>query len=336
MARLEPGAVAVKPGRVLAPVALAGRYLVWVSGELEAEAVSPVLLGRSLGSTRTTTLARDVIPSLGLAAAAGWVVYATSGKEGKPPRLAAIRTDGTDRQVLTDSLIAPIASRGTAVAWAEQDGDRQRVVTRDLAKGRNWIAADVPRCRGGCYRIDAVALADKGVVFTRGAIGPQPSHVVRRGFSDPKAQQVTVPNDPQPDLVPSSAGALYFVLARGWYRWDFGGGPPRLTRYAGAVPPQLLGFERGRWFVLHGQGCAQRLVVVGTDGQALTTTSPPVVSALAGAEKGPKADCVTMADLVWTGRQSLTSWFLVPSESEESHENAGLVGLLIAGRTLVR
>jgi hypothetical protein len=328
--------VAVKGGRVLAPVAVAGRYLVWVSGELEAEDVSPVLMGGPIGSTRTTTLARDVIPNLGVAAAAGWVVYATSGKEGEPPRLVAIRRDGTGRQVLTDSLIAPIASRGTAVAWAEQDADRQRIVTRDLAKGSDWIAADVPRCSGGCYRIDAVALADNGVVFTRGAIGSQPSYVVRRRFSNPKTQRVTVPDDPQPDLVPSSAGALYYVLDRGWFRWDFDERQPRLTRYTGAAPPQLLGFEHGRWFVLLGKGCEQRLLVFGADGKTLTTTSPPAVSALAGAAKAAtKGDCVTLADLVWTGRQSLSSWFIVPRESEESHENVGLVGVLVAGRTLM-
>jgi hypothetical protein len=331
--RLEPGALSVKRGRVLAPVALAGRYLVFMSGELEAEEVSPSLVGKSLGSARATTLARDVIPNFGVAAAAGWAVYATGGKPGKPPRLVAVKTDGTDRQVLTDSLIAPIASRGTAVAWAEQDGDRQRVVARDLATGSDWIAADIPRCSGGCFRIDAVALADKGVVFTRGAIGAQPSYVVRRGFSEPKAQRLTVPNDPQPDLVPSSAGALYYVLSRGWYRWDFGERQPRLTRYTGAAPPQVLGFERDRWFVLRGGACAQRLLVLGTDGRTLTTTSPPAVSALAGAAKG---DCVTLADLVWTGRQSLTSWFVVPPESEEHHENAGLVGVLVGGRTLAR
>lgn len=325
--------MAVKRGRVLAPVALAGRYLAWISGELEAEDVSPAVMGRSIGSARTTTLARDVIPNLGLAAAGGWVVYGTGGNEGEPPRLVAVRTDGTDRKVLTDSLIAPVASRGGTVVWAEQDGDRQRVVTRELATGRTWVAADMPQCNPGCYRIDAVALADKGVAFTRGAIGSQPSYVVRRRFSDPKAQQIAVPNDPQPDLVPSSAGALYYVLSRGWYRWDFGEGKPRLTRYTGAAPPQVLRFERGRWFVLHGPGCAQQLVVLGTDGQALTTMSPPAVSALAGAKKG---DCVTLADLVWTGRQSLTSWFVVPKESEESHENAGLVGVLIASRTLAR
>ena len=314
-------------------MALAGHYLAWISGELEAEHVSPAVMGKSIGSARPTTLARDVIPNLGLAAAAGWVVYATGGGEGKPPRLLAVRTDGTDRQVLTESLIAPVDSRGNAVAWAEQDGDRQRVVTRDLAKGRDWIAADMPQCNPGCYRIDAVALADDGVAFTRGAIGSQPSYVVRRRFSDPKVQRVAIPNDPQPDLVPSSAGALYYVLSRGWYRWDFGVGKPRLTRYTGAAPPQLLGFERGRWFVVRGPGCAQRLLVLGTDGKALTTMSPPAVSALARAKN---VDCVTLADLVWTGRQLLTSWFLVPRESEERHENFGLVGVLIASRTLVR
>jgi hypothetical protein len=73
--------------------------------------------------------------------------------------------------------------------------------------------------------------------------------------------------------------------------------------------------------------------VLGTDGKTLTAMSPPTVSALARAKN---LDCVTLADLVWTGRQLLTSWFLVPRESEERHENFGLVGVLIASRTLVR
>jgi len=136
------------------------------------------------------------------------------------------------------------------VAWADQDATRQRVYVRDMSSGTRWLAADLPRCVGGrCYRIDAVGLADQGVVFVRGAIGPQPSFIVRRGFSDAKATRLAVPNDPQPDLAPSSVGALYYAFGRGWYRWDFGRPDTRLTRFRGARQTPVLLNEGDDWFV---------------------------------------------------------------------------------------
>jgi len=86
--------------------------------------------------------------------------------------LFAVRHDGFGRRTLTANLAAPFAARGERVAWAELDQDTYRVVVRNMATGKQWIAAKVPRCVATrCFRIDGVTLADGGVVFSRGAIG---------------------------------------------------------------------------------------------------------------------------------------------------------------------
>jgi hypothetical protein len=329
---LVPGTVAIGRDRVLAPVAAAGHRLVWVSGPLESEDVVPTLLTKLLPSGRVTELAQDVVPGFGLAVEGGLVLFAAAAGDGSA-QLIAIHPDGTGRRVLARFLIAPIASRGRLVAWAEQVGDRQRVVVLDLPTGREWTAADLSRCTPECYRIDAVALADRGVVFTRGAVSSQTSYIVRRGFDDADFEQVAIPNDPQPDLVPSSDGALYYSLYRGWYRWDFGEASPRLTPFARPQPAPLLRFEDGRWFLLYRDGCAQRLVVRLTDGRIVESVSPAGLRRRAGVHERV---CVQLADLDWTGEQLLSSWFLVPQSEEESHEEHGLVGLLVAGPKLAR
>src|SRR5829696_8441427 len=54
-----------------------------------------------------------------------------------------------------------------------------------MAAGRTWVAASMPRCQGTrCWRIDAVTLADDGVVFTRVASNPDASTVMRRAFTE--------------------------------------------------------------------------------------------------------------------------------------------------------
>ena len=140
-------------------------------------------------------------------------MYAKSA--GREIRLVAVRHDGSDRTMLARSVVAPIASRGDLVAWAEQTRGLQRVVVRNMRSGHVWVAARMRPCsHGRCYRIDAVTLAEHGVVFDRGSIGSQPSLLVRRAFGGARAASVPIANDPQPDLAPSSAGALY--CARPW------------------------------------------------------------------------------------------------------------------------
>ena len=232
-----PAIVDREQNRNLTPVVVSPQYLVWESAGGEESSLIPSLRQLDLRTSRIRILVRGVVPHFGLASTTGWVVYAV----GRGSTLVAVRHDGSRRTTLSRQLVAPIAARGEKVAWADQDATRQRVYVRDMSSGTRWLAADLPRCVGGrCYRIDAVGLADQGVVFVRGAIGPQPSFIVRRGFSDAKATRLAVPNDPQPDLAPSSVGALYYAFGRGWYRWDFGRPDTRLTRFLGARQTPVL------------------------------------------------------------------------------------------------
>ena len=120
--------------------------------------------------------------------------------------------------MVTDSLASPVASRGDVVAWAEESGSSQQVVALDAAHDVQWTVARMPSCSvSGCYQIGAVTVADDGIVFIRDAVGSQPSRVVRRELGATGTQSVAIADDPQPDLVPSSSGALYYALSRGWY-----------------------------------------------------------------------------------------------------------------------
>ena len=194
------------------------------------------------------------------------------------------------------------------MAWADQDAKRQRVYVRDMSTGTRWLAASLPRCVGGrCYRIDAVGLADQGVVFVRGAIGPQPSFIVRRGFSDAKPTSLAVPNDPQPDLSPSSAGALYYAFARGWYRWDFGRPDARLTRFRGALQTPVLLNEGGDWFVRAAAPCKGALQRFRGTGSAAIVGAAERVLALAGV---PADDCADVLALQVSGDRLVTTWSL--------------------------
>ena len=63
---------------------------------------------------------------------------------------------------------------------------------------------------------------------------------MRRAFGARRLQSVLIPGDPQPDLVSSSSGALYYVLERGWYRWDFGAALPRQVTFANRPMKELI------------------------------------------------------------------------------------------------
>lgn len=124
-----------------------------------------------------------------------------------------------------------------------------------LRAQRGWQPRRAAASRA-LYHIGAVALADRGVVFTRDASRPDTSLVVRRSFADARVSTVKIVNDPQPDLVPSSAGALYQAFGHGWYRWDFGQARPRRASFPANSAAQLLSYEHGRWFILTGDRTA--------------------------------------------------------------------------------
>ena len=309
------------PGRAIGAFALSGRKLDWVSGPINAENVPTLLLERDLGSGRTRVLARSVDPTAGLVSTPRWMAYV-----GPPARtLYAVRHDGTHRHVLARNLLAAIAGRGNRVAWAEQDGNRQRIVSVNVATGGRRLIADLPRCVGNdCYRIDYVTLADDGVVFTRGAIGSQPSLVYRRADGH-ALERLRLPGDPQPDLAPSSEGALYNYYARGWYRWDFGRVRPHLTMLRGFATKEPLALEHGTWYLLARSGC--RSVVERTD----TTGRPrPELSA---AEIGrlthtPSIDCAALASFKVIGGREVSAWILQPGKEIDEHVDTGLVGVI--------
>ena len=296
-----------------------GGDVVWETFGSDEGAIAGLFL-QELRTRRTTTLAREVSPQYGLAVTSGLIVYATSGL---PPRLVAIRRGSGRHQLLARRLIAPFAWRGDRIAWAEQNGERQRIVVRDLATGRNRIAADIPSCeRGRCYRVDAVTLADDGVVAARGAIGPQPSFVIRRAFSRPNPEAVPLVNDPQPDLVPSSAGAVYYALGKGWRRWDFGRPRPAGTPFKIAGPAQPILYEHGRWFSQEHRGCDDAIVARRTGERRVVVGSPATARALAGLGPG---FCAKFISLSSTGGRAVTTWALAPAAAHSHAEGAGVI-----------
>jgi hypothetical protein len=208
------------------------------------------------------------------------------------------------------------------------------VFVRDLETGAMWTAADVPRCMNGrCYRIDAVTLANGGVAFTRGAIGPQPSLVVRRAFSDPKPFALQVPGDPQPDLAPSSEGALFNDFARGWFRWDFSSDAPRHLKLGKAFGQDGVVLLEGKHLLLmSSQGCSSMLSLRTGTGAVAAFTSPARLIRL-GHESG-RGICVELLGATWSGGQPLSSWALEPDASAQAHSDEGLGGLAVAGPAL--
>jgi hypothetical protein len=199
-------------------------------------------------------------------------------------------------------------------------------VVRDLARGRNFLAANLPGCdRAGCYRIDAVTLADRGVVVARGAIGDHPSWVIRRAFGAPRPQFVRIARDPQPDLIPSSAGAAYFALGRGWFRWDFGSAAPAHTPYGIAAPAQPIRYEAGRWYLERRGACGDTILSARAGGSAQTMLSPGVVLGFAGT---PRGACATFLALTGTANRPVTTWAVSP---EDSHSSEGVTGVITFG-----
>jgi hypothetical protein len=324
--RLHGNPLVSLPRAAAGAVAVDAAHLVWESGRIESDQFEPSLYERSLPQGTATRLAVDVNPQDGLASTRRWVVFGRT--RGGDQQVLAVDHGGGRSRLLASGLIAPVASRGDVVAWAVQQGDRQRVVAMDTGHGRTFVVANLPRCdRSGCYRIEAVTVAASGVVFTRGAVGSQSSFVMRRAF--PTGSRMTaleaaaVPSDPQPDLVPSSAGALYYVLARGWYRWSFGERRPvavQLPRSPSIAG--VLGMQNDRVYLLMKRGCRYTLRWVPAPG------GPAGVTGAARAVRGTTG-CVQLGGVAWTPSHVLTAWSIVPAASEAAHRDTGLHGVIL-------
>jgi hypothetical protein len=178
------------------------------------------------------------------------------------------------------------------------------------------------------YHIGAVTVAENGIVFTRAAVGSQPSLVVRRAFGETGTQSVAIADDPQPDLVPSSSGALYYALSRGWYRWDFGDSRPRAVAFADDPVKSLIRHEDGRWYWLSRQGCDYRVESGAGAGGRVTFVMPGRLERLA---PGAAPACTHLGGFGWTGRQAIMSWVIASAASVGAHEDEGLRGAVVAG-----
>jgi copper transport protein len=314
-----PGAVQVA-GVAANSVSVDGSSVFWETVAAE-EGGSAALVERNLATRRTRTLVRDVASQFGLAVTRNTIVYAPASA---PVRLVALDRRTGRRTVLSRSVAAPLAWGGERVAWAEEQGGRQRVVVYNLLRRKAWTAADMPSCVGGvCYRVDAVTLAQQGVVFTRDVVGAQASSVGRRAFSAPRPEFVKIERDPQPDLVPSASGALYYALDRGWYRWDFGEAQPR--RAVGSTTQSLrpIAYDGRRWFLVRTRGCDDSVQST-RSGNVAMIASPAHARAVAhvGADV-----CVRFQNLTWAGRRSVTTWIVVPRATHAT----GATGVIVVG-----
>jgi hypothetical protein len=328
--RLAPRPLLVSHELAVGPVAIDRHHLLAVVGSVEGEDHPPKLVQRGLDGGPETTLAADVQRGFGIASTEHWVAYVP----GSGNAIVAVHHDGSGRRMLSGPTITPIATRGNLIAWAEQNRSRQHVFVLDLETGARWIAATMPRCvNGRCYRIDTVTLADDGVVFTRGAIGPQPSLVVRRAFTDASPFPIQVPGDPQPDLAPSSHGALFNDFSRGWFRWDFSSDAPQHLKLGRGIGQDgVQGLEGERLLLMTSRGCSSALSLHDGSGRPEPVTAPARL-ALFAEERGPHV-CVMLLGTTWSGSEPVSSWALEPDASAQAHSDEGLGGLAVAGAAL--
>ena len=320
----KPRLLAVAPDQRIWTIAFTPGYLAWQSETSEDSGTR--VMQRDLRTNRVRVLSSGVHPEYGLAATRGWVVYAAGLRS-----LFAVRHDGSERRRLTAELAAPFAGRGERVAWAELHNETYRVLVRNMTTGKQWLAARIPRCvQKRCFRIDGVTLADRGVVFARGAIGAHASFIVRRAFTDPAPTSVALPRDPQPELAPSSAGALYFAFGRGWYRWDFGARKPRATRFKNSDQNTVLQFEHGNWLTRKGTGtCKEALQIVRADGAASVLASPEQV--LKDDRLRPSG-CVDIVAFQAVGKRAITAWRYQLPASDPYPVGLNLAGLVYTQR----
>jgi hypothetical protein len=111
-----------------------------------------------------------------------------------------------------------------------------------------------------------VTVASKGVVFDLGSVGQgYPSLLGRRRWDAAKTSFIEIPNDPQPDLVRSASGALFYRFHRGWREWNFDEEQPRVLQVRGASP-WLLEEQGGKRLVLAGGTCSMRVFLTPAEG----------------------------------------------------------------------
>jgi len=309
-------------GFAVGPIASSGSRLVVEAAGQEESGLSG-LVAKNLRTGAIRQLAMNPNPNYGLAVTPTATIYAT--QEGEASELVAL--EGRKRRVLSHSLIAPFDARGDMIAWAEGNRARLRVVVGNVRTGKQFVAMEMPKCpQGHCYRIDRVTVADRGLVFDLGAVGPgYPSLIVRREFGARKRSMTEVPNDPQPDLARSSAGALYYQFQRGWVRWNFGVAKPQLR--SRGTTPWLLDEEQGRSLLLTGGDCEQNVVVRLRDGRMIRVAAP-VSTPASPKEFGPL--CRRLTSFFWTGGRILTAWSLTPRISLQGHNDVGLAGIVTA------
>jgi len=314
-------------GYSIGPIATDGRFLFWEAAAGD-EGQDVLMLKQDLRTGAASVVAHGVFRAFGLASTPGGVVYAT--RSGAGAELAAIDPSGRNKRLLSRSLAAPFDARNDMVAWAEADTSRNRVVVRNMRTGRQSVAMNAPRCQGPrCYRLDRVTVADDGVVFSLGSVRQgYPSLIGRRRWSATRPSFAPVANDPQPDLVPSSDGALYYQLDRGWHEWNFDDERPRLTSLRGARP-WLLASEPDRQLVLAGPPCGTTVGVRRSDGS--TAALPVPKSSPAFPTKfGPL--CRQLMGYAWTGDRLFLAWSMTPKISVEAHEDVGISGIVTTTR----
>jgi hypothetical protein len=304
------------------PIASTGTHLFWEAAR-DQEGGDVFLVGRNIPTRQTRVLEHNMSPLFGLASTSDSLVFATHGSAGTD--LVTTDLTGGHRRVLSQSLAAPFDARGDVVAWAEQVGARQRVVTLNLRTGRRLVVLDEARCRRGrCYRIDRVTVARDGVAFDLGSVGQgYPSLVARRSWSGARTEFTPVPHDPQPDLARSAEGALYYQLRRGWIEWKFGENRPRAI--AGAKT-WLLDTQGGRRLVLRGGACGASVGVLEGGGGRMTPLPAPRSTPASPTQFGPL--CRQLTGLVWSGNRLLIGWSFTPKVSIQGHTDVGLSGLI--------
>ena len=290
----------------------------WASASSD-EADDVLLLRRDLHTGANRVLAHGLFQAFGLETAADSIVYAM--RSGTSAQLVSMDVSGGPAKVLTRSVAAPFDARGAMVAWAEGDATHNRVRFQNLRTGRRAVAFEAARCHGNrCYRIDRVTVADQGVVFDLGAVGQgYPSLIVRRGWSTPRPAFARVPNDPQPDLARSSAGALYYWLGHGWREWRFGQAQPAPTWPHGARP-WILARAGPRTLVIGGSTCATTVAVHTTGGK--TDPVPPPGPTPVTTNRFGK-NCRELTGYAWSGNRLLLAWLLTPKVSVEAHVDVG-------------
>lgn len=312
-----PKTISRAPGELFGPLASTARYIVYAQPSGDDDEPVPIE-ELDLRTHRKTTLVAAGLPALGVGATTGWAAFVAP--YGKTQALFAIRYGTTRRVLLSTSIVSSVTSQGDRLAWAEERAGRQRVLVRSMTTHSTWVAADFPRCEAGkCYRIDYVTLADAGVTFDRGAIGTQPSQVLRRRFNG-RLESVAVPGDPQPDLVPSSAGAFYFVLTRGWFRWDFASRRPQAS--AAPQPPtgQVLAVAARGILLQTGTSCHAKLVFLSMG--HTETFLPPKAAGVNGDV------CAHVTGFSIEANRLVVGWGLLPRLSLQTHSDAGVLGIL--------